>query len=419
MRVFAFYLPQFHRIPENDRWWGEGYTEWTSVRAARPLYPGHAQPVVPLGGRYYDLLDPEVPAWQTELMHRYGVDGLIYYHYYFNGHLLLEKPAENLLARRDLDQPFFFCWANHAWRQSRRQQKLLRDKCNSDAQASFARDGSRILIHMDYGGEADWERHFQYLLPFFEDPRYEKKDGRPLLMLFEPDFGCRDAMMAYFDRRCRESGLGGLCVIDTCWGRSWPADLKTAEAAARERDGYVYLRQPAVAQAVWNRPVTAWPGRLERKIRKVLAEHAHSGRWPRPAVWDGPKLLARMMRAEQRQARLLSSDRIIRGLWFSWDNTPRHGAAGYVITPLGREDVRQYVREMRGDEAPHTAGLHGEAAGRQQPGAGEAYPDAAAHDQTTYLFVNAWNEWAEGMMLEPTEAEGYRYLEWLQEATRK
>lgn len=118
MKKYAFFLPQFHSIKENDEWWGEGFTEWVNVKKAKKLYENHVQPITPLDNNYYCLLDKNTVEWQTSLMKKYCIDGLIYYHYYFCGDLLLEKPAENLLKWKDIDQPFFFCWANHSWYRS-------------------------------------------------------------------------------------------------------------------------------------------------------------------------------------------------------------------------------------------------------------------------------------------------------------
>ena len=108
MKKFAFYLPQFHEVEENDKWWGKGFTEWVNVKKAQPLYKGHVQPKVPENQNYYNLLDKSTVEWQTELMKNYNVDGLIYYHYYFTGKKLLEKPAENLLKWKEINQPFFW-----------------------------------------------------------------------------------------------------------------------------------------------------------------------------------------------------------------------------------------------------------------------------------------------------------------------
>ena len=162
MRWFAFYLPQFHETKENNEWWGKGFTEWTHVNGAKSLYKGHRQPIAPLDKNYYDLMNKESVEWQTSLMHQYGVDGLVYYHYYFRGQKLLEKPAENLLKWTDIDQPFFFCWANHTWYQAINGVK-------------------KVLREQTYGTQEDWDDHFQYLLPFFRDDRYEKIDNKPVL----------------------------------------------------------------------------------------------------------------------------------------------------------------------------------------------------------------------------------------------
>ena len=117
MKILALYLPQFHTFPENDRWWGKGYTEWTAVRKARPMFPGHDQPKVPLGQNYYDLVKNGVQTltWQAKLMKQYGVYGLCMYHYWFNGKLLLEKPMEILRDHPEIDMRYTICWANEPW----------------------------------------------------------------------------------------------------------------------------------------------------------------------------------------------------------------------------------------------------------------------------------------------------------------
>ena len=115
MKIIAFYLPQFHEIPENDEWWGKGFTEWVNVKKASPLYDGHEQPRVPLGGNYYNLLDDEVKVWQAQIAKKYGVYGFCYYHYWFNGKMVLEEPMEQMLKNKNIDMPFCICWANEPW----------------------------------------------------------------------------------------------------------------------------------------------------------------------------------------------------------------------------------------------------------------------------------------------------------------
>ncbi len=167
VKPICFYLPQFHRIPENDQWWGEGFTEWTLVQRARPLFPAHRQPRVPqqeLG--YYDLLDPQVRKWQGETARAHGIYGFCYYHYWFNGKRLLERPLEQMLQDGYPNLPFCLCWANEPW--SRRW------------------DGSphEVLQPQEYGGPADWAAHFAYLRPYFRHPNYIKVEGKPVFLIY-------------------------------------------------------------------------------------------------------------------------------------------------------------------------------------------------------------------------------------------
>lgn len=183
-KIFALYLPQFHRVKENDEWWGEGFTEWSTVKAAKPLYPGHEQPRQPL--EYYDLTVKETMCKQAEYMHRYGVDGMCFYHYYFeNGKKILEKPAENLLKWTDIDMPFCFYWANESWVRS--WSNVSGNSWSELFEPEKDQKGRSVLLRQNYGGKSEWEEHFNYLLPFFRDSRYIKKDGHPILIIYAAD----------------------------------------------------------------------------------------------------------------------------------------------------------------------------------------------------------------------------------------
>lgn len=351
MRVFAFFLPQFHEVEENNIWWGEGFTEWTHVRAASALFPGHCQPIHPLHENYYNLLDQRTVEWQTDLLKKYKVDGLIYYHYYFKGDKLLEKPAENLLAG-NIEQSFFFCWANHSWYKA----------CG---------DHKTLLKEQLYGGKEDWERHFQYLLPFFLDSRYEKKDNKPLFMIFDSTFPEKDEIMDYFNKRCIENGFDGLYVIET-----W--NLPQKKEAVEERSKIIFLREPNVSKNILDlqRPfytkIIPWINYRIFKGKLLKNKKKKS-----PTIYDGNKLVEIGMGLDHKECA---------GVFFSWDNTPRHKENGYVITPIDQEHFTKYMDKNK---------------------------------KVDYLFINAWNEWAEGMILEPTEENGYKYLEWLKEWRKK
>lgn len=157
MKILALYLPQFHAIPENDEWWGKGFTEWVNVKKARPLFEGHYQPRIPLNENYYNLLDNSVKKWQIDLAKEHGIYGFCVYHYWFCGKKLLEKPMEQYLADKSLDFPFCFCWANEHW---------------SNAWVSGE---NKILMAQNFEDREDWDNHFYYMLPFFQDERYIKR----------------------------------------------------------------------------------------------------------------------------------------------------------------------------------------------------------------------------------------------------
>lgn len=347
MRIFSFYLPQYHETPENNEWWGEGFTEWTNVKKAKPLFKRHNQPLHPLNNNYYNLMEKDTVEWQTRLMKDYGLTGMIYYHYYFCGRKLLEKPAENLLRWEDIDQPFFFCWANHSW-------KRTWDGTNE------------LLIEQIYGNEKDWEDHFQYLLPFFQDKRYEKINNKPVFMLFEPEFSVKERIVSYFDRRSKDYGYRGIFIIDTAFNVK---DLKKIDTNVEE---IWYLREPSTSTTLYVDSLQSIPHIVISRMGKILSSKYVN-------KYNGNTLL-------RARTGLVSDFKYIPGAFFGWDNTPRYGSRGEVITPPSKENFMRYMDSIKDSE---------------------------------YVFINAWNEWCEGMMLEPTEENGYKYLEWIKEWTDK
>jgi lipopolysaccharide biosynthesis protein len=195
-RVIAFYLPQFHPIPENDEWWGKGFTEWTSVTRARPLFDGHYQPHVPADLGYNDLRDPAARQSQAELAHRYGIEGFCYYHYWFAGRRLLQHPFEDVLHSGKPGLPFCLCWANQSWT------------------GVWHNAPDRILIEQTYPGPSDHEAHFTHLLPAFRDDRYIRVDGRPLFLIFDPrGLPIPDRTLLQWRDMADRAGLGGLFII--------------------------------------------------------------------------------------------------------------------------------------------------------------------------------------------------------------
>ena len=192
MKIIAFYLPQFHDIPENDEWWGKGFTEWVNVKKAQPLYKGHEQPRIPMNENYYNLLDDNVKIWQANIAKEYGIYGFCYYHYWFGGKLLLEKPMEQMLKNPKVDIPFCISWANEPWTKA------------------WVNE-SKVLIPQFYGGKKEWKEHFDYLLPFFKDNRYIKEDNKPLFIIYRAEvIDCLNGMLDYWTELAQQNGFSGM-----------------------------------------------------------------------------------------------------------------------------------------------------------------------------------------------------------------
>ncbi len=171
-RVIALYLPQFHPIPENDKWWGKGFTEWRNVGLAKPLFKGHYQPKVPSDLGYYDLRVPEVRRLQADLAREAGVEGFCYWHYWFNGKELLERPFREVLESGEPDFPFCLGWANHSW--------------SNKTWTVGKKFRNTMLMEQTYPGKSDYEAHFNAYLNAFKDKRYIKVDGKLFFVVYDP-----------------------------------------------------------------------------------------------------------------------------------------------------------------------------------------------------------------------------------------
>lgn len=170
VKILAFYLPQYHPIPENDAWWGKGFTEWTNTAKAKPLFPGHYQPHVPADLGFYDLRVEETRLAQAELAREHGIDGFIYWHYWFgNGKQLLERPFNEMLKTGKPDFPFCLAWANHSWR------------------GKWHGLNDNLLFEQKYPGKEDYIAHFNHLVPAFQDERYIKINNKPVFVIYSPE----------------------------------------------------------------------------------------------------------------------------------------------------------------------------------------------------------------------------------------
>lgn len=367
MKIIPFYLPQFHEIPENNEFWGEGFTEWTNVRNAVPQYDGHKQPVVPLNKNYYDLTDINVMKWQAELAKKYGVYGFCIYHYWIEGRKLLERPLENLLKHPEVDMKYCISWANHSWTDSWQGTK-------------------KMLIAQTYGGKEDWDAHFDYFLPFFKDERYITVDGKPLLLIFNPeDVSHLNQMLDYWQERAKECGLQGISFAyqNYYFGMNKHRDDSRFDYGVEHQPAYAF----ADYRGTFSRLIRQYGYKILSFIQTKLHIKVDMDKATRLEFMDYDKLWECVLN------RTPTDDKRIPGGFTNWDNTPRKGANGHVVIGGTPEKFEKYMTEQikRAKEIYHK----------------------------DMLFVAAWNEWAEGSMMEPDEENGYGYLEALKSALKK
>jgi hypothetical protein len=352
MKTIVMYLPQFYRVKENDVWWGDGFTEWTAVRMAKPLFDGHEQPHIPYKHNYYDLLSKDTMQWQADLMKKYGIDGTCIYHYYFKGgRRILERPAENLLRWPEIYMPFFFSWANESWVRSWSNisdgnpwSEVL------DQQQVHNVSDNGILLEQNYGGREAWRKHFQYLLPFFRDKRYICQDGKPVFMFYRPqNIGCLGEMVEDWREMAVEVGLPGLYLIG--------AEVDDNAGTILDE---AFLQEPQEAIQAF------------KSCGKYQNDKNVSFYLDYDQVWK--KVLHKSIK----------KGRVSLGGFIGYDDSPRRGYNSTIIFGKTPQKFQYYFTKLL---------------------------QKAALLKSNFIILNAWNEWGEGMYLEPDEAEGYAYLE--------
>jgi len=337
-KLICFYLPQFHTIPENDAWWGEGFTEWMNVQPAQPQFAGHYQPHVPGELGYYNLLDPSVQRRQVELAKLYGIGGFCFYFYWFGGKRLLEAPIETYLNDSSLDLPFCLCWANENW--SRRWDGL----------------DSEILIAQQHSAEDDLA-FIQYVARYMRDPRYIRIDGKPLLLVYRPSLlPSAKKTAARWRDWCSKNGVGEIYLANT----------QSFEMVNPTRYGF--------DAAIEFPPNNSNPPDITDSVTPLGEEFGCT-------VYDGSVFAERSEHYKQQDYLLL------RGVCTSWDNTARRKNRGTVFLGHTPALYQRWLENAISDTVEHRVN-----------------PDERL------IFINAWNEWAEGAHLEPDARYGYAYL---------
>lgn len=367
MKIIAFYLPQFHAIPENDKWWGKGFTEWVNVKRAVPLFKNHYQPRIPMNNNYYNLMDPDTMSWQVELANKYGIYGFCFYHYWFSSKKLLEKPVEAFLNRKELNTHFCLCWANESWTNI------------------WANGSADIIMRQSYGGRAEWEQHFAYLLDYFKDERYIKNNNKPLLVIYRPELiDCIEDMLNCWNQLAKENGFNGIefayqnvsyylsnnrkeYLFDYAieYQPNWALSLQNISALQRIKKAFLLLIEK----------------NFKLNLREKLQFLTNLKTNDYSIIWN--------FILDSKPCTKIS----VPCAFVDWDNTPRKGKRGLVVKNANPNDFEKFFLRL----------LY----------------KTKNEFKKDMIFIFAWNEWAEGGYLEPDEKNGFGYLQAIKNSLNK
>lgn len=296
MQVIPFFLPQYHAIPENDAYWGEGFTEWTNVKKAKPLFAGHRQPIEPHSDvGYYNLLDSDFALKQEQIAEEGGIFGFAYWHYWFgSGKMALEKPLQNKLKNPEMRLPFCMAWANESWT------------------GKWHGLDNEVIFKQEYPGPNDYRDHFAYLLPFFKDKRYIKIGNKPIFLINKPDeIPDEVEFVATFREEAHKAGLAGIYLIESRWKGNFKPNLY---------DGAIHTGQFAD---------------LDRERNLFKRVQAKLGGGP---VVDKYSSFTKIQ--DERQI----AEREFPVAFPNWDNTPRMGKKGHVLNASTPEQFEQHIK---------------------------------------------------------------------------
>lgn len=360
-KIIAMYLPQYHSIPENDEFWGKGFTDWVSVKKAKPIFNGHNQPRVPLNNNYYDLSEKQNVAWQAKLAKDHGVYGFGVYHYWFNNEKnLLTKPAEIIRDNKDIDINYFLAWDNCSWVRS--WSNVAGNDWSPLADKEQKRKGPQVLIPYILGHEEDWENHYNAVRSHFKDERYIKVDNCPIffILCYSSEI---EKMVSYWDKLAKNDGFNGVKIIyRNIIFKNIPARFTK------------FNYEPAFSGWVKN----DIKSRIQNKLKLLL-------RIPRKLqIYDYDIVWQSIIKNAQKQER----QPIYSGCFVRYDDSPRRGDKAIIIKGESPEKFKKYLKQLI---------------------------DICKNNGKEFIFVTAWNEWGEGAYLEPDTKDGYAYLEALKE----
>lgn len=368
-KIIAVYYPQFHCIKENNHAWGDGFTDWTRVKSSTPQFETHYQPRVPLDNNYYDLTNPQTIAEQVKLAQKYGLYGFCFYHYWFDGKLLLEKPLELFLENKSLEMPFCLSWANETWTKR------------------WVGDAKSIIQKQTHSPEKEiWKKHFDYLLPMFKDTRYIRIENKPIFLFYQPSIiNNLSDMLAYWQELAIAEGLIGLYYIATKRQKNVSKTIKNEfQGIMKYQPQEAYNSNDFGGRSVLSRIMTnvsfVFPERVRNHVSKIKDKTRKLNRF------DSKKLWHSIIKNAYKPIPDFSGE-IFESLYVNWDNSPRYGNKANVFSFVNPSEFEDYLKNMI---------------------------EKAKENNSEFIFVNAWNEWAEGAYLEPDKKYGYKYLEAVQ-----
>lgn len=355
-KIIAFYLPQYHPIRENDEWYGKGFTEWTNVAKAKPLFPGHIQPRIPTDLGFYDLRVDDVIREQVTLAKEAGITAFCYYHYWFgNGKLLLEKPLERLLSLKDIEFPFCMCWANHSW-----------FKKNWNADTGLLNND--LLQKQLYPGDEDIEKHFNYVLPFFNDNRYLRIDGKPVFVLYSiKSIPQPLSFINKWNQLAKENGLPGLYFVSYTEKKG---ELFTEPYTFT--DGTVLSLLKSITKSDSTKKWDKFLFKFRRIVSYIIK---------RPLLlYEYKDVMKKLLDPIE------GTDRIIPEIVPNWDYTPRQGAGNLIL--------KNSTPDLFAKHVSHALELV-----KNKP------------ENKQVIFLKSWNEWGEGNYMEPDLTWGKGYIQ--------
>jgi len=362
------YFPQLHAIPENDEWWGKGFTDWINVKAAQPQFEGHNQPRVPLNSNYYDQSKTDTLRWQVDLARKNGVYGFCHYHYWFDGKQLLETPTNLMLANKDIDMPFCLSWANETW-----------------SKRWDGRDHHILVKQTHPAVKERWKLHFDYLIKAWRDERAVCVDEKPVFVIYRPQrIPEIENMLDYWRELAVKHGLKGLYFIFQKQYELPTRDCLKGFDAAFQFQPFEALYSPgfdanSIRHSRWFKMIRALPEGVQDMLRALRAKFVKELTF---YDYDSAWRTAVEVRSEPDLV-------TFPGAFVDWDNTARYKNRATIFTGASPEKFEywldQLVQSMPEREIPEP-----------------------------FIFLNAWNEWAESTYLEPDERHGYAYLETLQ-----